>query len=138
MFVLTYNSTDELYYNVSVVDQYLLFQNEYTAFSTPFENVKYTSDKEYFYVRYNRYLASYTEGEEYEEISEENVRFARSLTTLSSNIMKINFFWIGEVVNEEFVATTPVMEIVYYNGTSDIAVIKDISPNNFKSAISYY
>ena len=136
MFVLTYTSSNEKYYVVNRVDNYLVFQSDYSTFSTPYENVKYTSDQEFFYVRYNRYLSEYMDDEDYEEIGEENVRFARTLVTLSTKIKKINFFWIGYTVNEQFVASTPVMEIVYEDNTCDIAIIKDITPDDLASAIT--
>jgi hypothetical protein len=136
MFVLTYANTDEKYYVVNRLDDYLLFQSDYSSFATPFENVKYTSDQEYFYVRYNRYLEQYMESDEYEKLDEKNVRFAKTLLTMSTTISKINFFWIGEEVNGQFVASLPVMEIVYDNGTCDIAIIKDISPESLQSAVT--
>ena len=136
MFVLTYANTDEKYYVVNRLDDYFIFQSDYSTFSTQFENVKYTSEQEYFYVRYNRYLAAYMESEDYDEIDEKNVRFAKTLLTMSTTIKKINFFWIGEEVNGQFVASIPVMEIVYDNGTCDIAIIKDISPESLGSAVT--
>lgn len=136
MFVLTYANTEEKYYVVNRLDDYLLFQSDYSSFSTPFENVKYTSDQEYFYVRYNRYLEQYMESDDYEKLDEKNVRFAKTLLTMSTTISKINFFWIGEEVNGKFIASLPVMEVVYDNGTCDIAIIKDISPESLQSAVT--
>ena len=136
MFVLTYANTEEKYYVVNRLDNYLLFQSDYSSFATPFENVKYTSDQEYFYVRYNRYLEQYMESDDYEKLDEKNVRFAKTLLTMSTTISKINFFWIGEEVNGQFIASLPVMEIVYDNGTCDIAIIKDISPESLQSAVT--
>ena len=136
MFALTYASTSEKYYVVNRIDEYLVFQSEFSTFSTPYKNVKYTSDQEYFYVRYNRYLEAYMESDDYTEIHESNVKFAKSLLTLSTTINKVNFFWIGEEINGQFVASIPVMEIVYDNGTCDIAIIKDISPEDLSSAVT--
>ena len=136
MFALTYASTSEKYYVVNRIDEYLVFQSEFSTFSTPYKNVKYTSDQEYFYVRYNRYLEAYMESDDYTEIQENNVKFAKSLLTLSTTINKVNFFWIGEEINGQFVASIPVMEIVYDNGTCDIAIIKDISPEDLSSAVT--
>ena len=136
MFVLTYTSSQEKFYVVNRVDDYFVFQSDYSTFSTPYENVKYTSDQEFFYVRYNRYLSEYMDGEDYEEIGEENVRFAKTLVTLSTKIKKINFFWIGYTANEQFIASTPVMEIVYEDDTCDIAIIKDITPDDLANAIT--
>lgn len=136
MFALIYASTSEKYYVVNRIDEYLVFQSEFSTFSTPYKNVKYTSDQEYFYVRYNRYLEAYMESDDYTEIQENNVKFAKSLLTLSTTINKVNFFWIGEEINGQFVASIPVMEIVYDNGTCDIAIIKDISPEDLSSAVT--
>ena len=126
----------EYYYcEPDIIEQVNLKVNPTTTEYT-FENVKYTSEQEYFYVRYNRYLAAYMESEDYDEIDEKNVRFAKTLLTMSTTIKKINFFWIGEEVNGQFVASIPVMEIVYDNGTCDIAIIKDISPESLGSAVT--
>jgi hypothetical protein len=76
------------------------------------------------------------DGEDYEEIGEENVRFAKTLVTLSTKIKKINFFWIGYTANGQFIASTPVMEIVYEDNTCDIAIIKDITPDDLANAIT--
>jgi hypothetical protein len=121
---------------MSHLDVDIPFQSDYSSFATPFENVKYTSDQEYFYVRYNRYLEQYMESDDYEKLDEKNVRFAKTLLTISTTISKINFFWIGEEVNGQFIASLPVMEIVYDNGTCDIAIIKDISPESLQSAVT--
>ena len=136
MFTLAYN--DSRYYNVSRLDSYLLFQSDYSTFSAEFRNVKYASDNEYFYARYNRYLdAFYNDDVEFTPINENNVRFAKSLVPLSSSVKKINFFWVGETNSSGvFIGTTPVIEIIYNNGTCDIAVIKDIDAMNLYSAIS--
>ena len=137
MFALTYKSSSERYYIVSKFDKYMLFQSEYSSFSTPFENVKYTSEKEYFYVRYNRYLeAFYGDEVEYEQIGEENVRFISSYIPVSTVISKVNFFWVGIENNGTFTATLPVIEIVYIDGTCDIAVIKDIVASDIKSVVT--
>lgn len=138
MFALTYKSSDERFYIVSKFDKYLLFQSEYSSFSTPFENVKYTSEKEYFYVRYNRYLeAFYGDEVEYEEIGEKNVRFISSYIPMSTVISKVNFFWVGIETNGKFTATLPVIEIVYIDNTCDIAVIKDVVASDIKSVVTH-
>jgi hypothetical protein len=137
MFALTYKSSNERYYIVSQFDEYLLFQSEYSSFSTPFKTVKYSSEKEYFYVRYNRYLeAMYGESEEYQEIGESNVRYISALVPMSTAIEKVNFFWIGTTDSSGvFTATLPVIEIVYIDNTSTIAVIKDIVAEDIKSVV---
>ncbi len=138
MFALTYKSSDERYYIVSQFDEYLLFQSEYSSFSTPFKTVKYTSEKEYFYVRYNRYLSAiYNNSDEtYQEIGEDNVRYISAYNPMSTVIDKINFFWIGTTdENGTFTATLPVIEIVYIDNTCSIAVIKDIVAEDIKSVV---
>ena len=134
---LAYGKDSDTMYEVHKIDQYLLFQSEYSSFSTPYKNVSYSED-EYFYVRYNRYLRAYAEEDEIDEISEENVRFINSLLVISPTIHKVNFFWIGDVVNEStFTAYLPVIEIVYDNNTSDIAIIKDIDAGMIKEILGY-
>ena len=140
LFALNYENNDERYYIVSKVGDYVMFQSDVSTFTSPFVNVKYTSDEEFFYLRYNRYLKEVTpDNEEVTSLNENNVRFIKSLETMSVNINKINFFWLGETDEDGiFTATTPVMEIVYSNGTSDITIIKDITARSLLSAISYY
>lgn len=140
LFLLQYQNTNDKYYLVSKISDYLLFQSDVSTFSTPTYNVKYTSDDEYFYLRYNRYLDKVTkENESFESMDENNVRFIKSLVPLSLNIKKVNFFWIGQTSEDGiFTATTPVMEIVYNNNTCDIAILKDISAKDLLSAIGYY
>ena len=140
LFLLQYQNTADRYYLVSKIDDYLLFQSDVSSFSTPAYNVKYTSDDEYFYLRYNRYLDEVTKNEEdVKQMNENNVRFIKSLVPMSLNIKKVNFFWIGQTSEEGiFTATTPVMEVVYNNNTCDIAILKDISAKDLLSAIGYY
>jgi hypothetical protein len=140
LFALNYENNNERYYIVSKVGDYIMFQSDVSTFTSPFVNVKYTSDEEFFYLRYNRYLKEVTpDNEEVTSLNENNVRFIKSLETMSVNINKINFFWLGETDEDGiFTATTPVMEIVYSNGTSDISIIKDVTAKNLLSAISYY
>lgn len=133
---ISYGDQISTVYEVNKVDEYLLFQSDYSSFSTPFENVKY-SENEYFYVRYNRYMRSYLEIDEVDEIEEDNVRFINSVMVVSPTIHKVNFFWIGEVIDETFTATTPVIEIVYENDTSDIAIVKDINAGAIKTILGY-
>lgn len=137
MFALTYKSSSDRYYIVSQFDEYLLFQSEYSTFSTPFKTVKYSSEKEYFYVRYNRYLnAMYGDSEEYQEIGEDNVRYISAYVPMSTAIEKVNFFWIGTTDSSGvFTGTLPVIEIVYIDNTSSIAVIKDIVAEDIKSVV---
>lgn len=134
IFKLIYTNNADKYYNVSRVDEYIIFQSPYSTFTSPFANVKYTSEKEYFFVRYNRYLQAMAESENetVQEIQQENVVFIKSFTTMSPIITKVNFFWVGNVIDETFVAEFPVMEIIYSNNTCDIAVIKDIDAANLK------
>ena len=137
LFQFRYANTEDKTYDVRRIDEYLLFQSTYSTFSTPFKNVTYTSANEYFYVRYNRYLRAHEEvADAVEEINEKNVVFINSIQVMSSTISKVNFFYIGDVINETFVAAFPVMEIVYANGTCDIAIIKDIDIANISSAIT--
>jgi hypothetical protein len=129
---LTYKNNDSRYFDVRRIDNYLVFQGEYSAFATPFQNVEYSSDNEYFFLRYNRYLRAMNPDIALsDEITENNVRFARSLSVMSTSIKKINFFWIGTTTsNGVFVAEFPVIEIIYNNNTCDVAVIRDIDPAN--------
>ena len=123
MFSIGYGSDEHSSYEVSRVDQYLLFQSEYSTFSTPFVNVDH-NENEYFFVRYNRYLR---EIQDDGEVGEENVRFINSIAVGFKSIERVSFFFVGEVIDDVFHAYLPVMEIVYTDGTSDIAVIKDIN-----------
>ena len=136
MLDISYGENINTVYEVNKVDGYLLFQSEYSSFSTPFENVKY-SENEFFYVRYNRYMRQYTGSDEVDEIEEENVRYINSVLVVSPTIKKVNFFWIGETVENVFNATTPVIEVVYDDGTSDIAIIKDINAGAVKTILGY-
>ena len=133
---ISYGNTIDTIYRVDKVDEYLLFRSDYSSFSTPFENVQY-AENEYFYVRYNRYMRAYLESDEVEEIENSNIRFINSVLVISPFIEKVNFFWVGEVVGETFVATTPVIEIVYTDQTSDIAIIKDINAGAIKAILGY-
>lgn len=133
---ISYGDKINTVYEVNKLNGYLLFQSEYSSFSTPFENVKY-SENEYFYVRYNRYMRQYTGTDDIDELEEGNVRYVNSVLVVSPTIQKINFFWIGEVVEETFTATTPVIEIVYDDETSDIAIIKDINAGAVKTILGY-
>jgi hypothetical protein len=136
MLDISYGENINTVYEVNKVDGYLLFQSEYSSFSTPFENVKY-SENEFFYVRYNRYMRQYTGSDEIDEIEQENVRYINSVLVVSPTIKKVNFFWIGETVENVFTATTPVIEVVYDDGTSDIAIIKDINAGAVKTILGY-
>lgn len=137
LFQFRYANSDDKVYDVRRIDEYLLFQSTYSTFSTPFKNVTYTSNKEFFYVRYNRYVRAHENvTEDIVELKEENVVFINSINVMSSSISKVNFFYVGDVVNETFVAAFPVIEIVYENGTCDIAIIKDIDAANIEAAIT--
>lgn len=133
---LYYGKDAETKYEVYRVNDYLMFQSDNSTFSSRFENVKY-AEKEYFYVRYNRYMRAFLETEEVEEIGEKNVKYIHSILAVSPKIEKVNFFWVGEVENEVFVASTPVMEIVYTDGTSDISIIKDINAGAIQAVVGY-
>jgi hypothetical protein len=82
-------------------------------------------------------MRAYLESDEVEEIENSNIRFINSVLVISPFIEKVNFFWVGEVVGETFVATTPVIEIVYTDQTSDIAIIKDINAGAIKAILGY-
>lgn len=136
LFYIRYSEDSTKYYLVSKIDEYLVFQSDVSTFSTIYKNVKY-SEKEYFYVRYNRYLSEIYGINNYEPLDETNVKYINSLQTISPTIQKINFFWVGSIENETFIATTPVVEVVYANGTSDIAIIRDIDAKRIESIIGY-
>ena len=138
VFSISYTNTDN-FYVVSRLNGYLIFQSDLKSWASPYKNVTYTSDKEYFYVRYNRYLREYwgDEFKEEDEIGEENVKFGRSFQTMSPTIQKVNIFWIGHVENETFIATAPVMEIIYKDNTCDIVLLKDIDITNIDGIVAY-
>jgi hypothetical protein len=125
-------------YDVNRFDEYFVFRSETSSFSTPFQNVPY-NENEYFYVRYNRYIRQMAANsdEDVEQIKDTDVRYINSKVLLSPVIKQVNFFWIGYEESETFYATTPVIEIVYNDGTSDIAVIKDISAKEIDSIVGY-
>lgn len=138
VFGIAYINTDN-FYTVSRLNGYFIFQSDLNSWASPYENVTYTSEKEYFYVRYNRYLRQYwgDDFNEEDEIGEENIKFARSFSVMGPQMQKVNIFWLGHIENEVFIATAPVIEVVYKDGTSDIAVMKDINLSNIDSIISY-
>lgn len=138
VFSISYTNTDN-FYIVSRLNGYLIFQSDLKSWASPYKNVTYASDKEYFYVRYNRYLREYwgDEFKEEDEIGEENVKFGRSFQAMSPTIQKVNIFWIGHVENETFIATAPVMEIIYKDNTCDIVLLKDIDISNIDGIVAY-
>lgn len=138
VFGIAYTNSDN-FYIASRLNGYLIFQSDLMSWASPYENVAYTSDKEYFYVRYNRYLRAYwgDDFKEEDQINEENVKFGRSFKVMGPTIQKVNIFWVGHVENETFIATTPVMEIVYKDDTCDIVILKDIDIANIDGIVSY-
>ena len=54
---------------------------------------------------------------------------------MSPLIDKVTFYVIGEEHDGVFEASFPLIEIVYDNETSDIAVIKDIDMTNIKQIV---
>jgi hypothetical protein len=138
LFSIAYANSNN-FYIVSRLNGYFIFQSDLMSWSSPYKNVSYTSEKEYFYVRYNRYLREYwgDDFEEDDEIGEENVRFGRSFKVISPTIQKVNIFWVGHVENNVFIATTPVMEVIYKDNTCDIVMLKDIDISNIDGIVGY-
>lgn len=110
-------------------DGNLFIQNNLSAFITPCVNVQYDSNIK-FQNRFTEYMQAFNNG--YSLPAELTFGFFNSIEGKGDNIERVSFYY--EIYNMEIQGGS-LMEIVYKDGTADVAYVKEMYAENLTAVM---